>query len=99
MEWMPKEWRPWWERCKASTRCLWRRKWAPKSWWRSSADVEARDARGRTALMVASEHGFAGIVTALLAADAKPELVNKDNKTALMLACARGHGRRRRRCS
>ena len=43
------------------------------------------------ALMAASEHGFAGIVTALLAAGAKPELVNKDNKTALMLACARGH--------
>ena len=48
--------------------------------------------------MAASEHGFAGIVTALLAAGAKPELVNKDKKTALMLACARGYGRRRR-CS
>jgi len=55
------------------------------------ADLEARDGRGRTALMAASEHGFPGIVTALLAAGAKPDLVNKDNKTALLLACTFGH--------
>ena len=55
------------------------------------ADLAARDGRGRTALMAASEYGFPGIVTALLAAGAKPDLVNKDNKTALLLACVFGH--------
>ena len=55
------------------------------------ADLAARDPLGRTALMAAIEHGFPGIVTALLAAGAKPDLVNKDNKTALLLACVFGH--------
>ena len=40
------------------------------------ADLAARDGRGRTALMAASECGFAGIVEALLAAGAKPELAD-----------------------
>jgi hypothetical protein len=51
------------------------------------ADLEARDGRGWTALMAASEHGFSGIVTALLAAGAKPELADKQGRTALALAC------------
>ena len=51
------------------------------------ADLAAGDGRGRTALMAASEHGFPGIVAALLAAGAKPELADTRGRTALALAC------------
>ena len=47
------------------------------------ADLAARDGLGRTVLMAASDHGFAGIVTALLAAGAKPEFADKRGRTAL----------------
>ena len=39
--------------------------------------------------MAATEHGFAGIVTALLAAGATPELADTRGRTALMLACVK----------
>ena len=53
------------------------------------ADLAARDPLGRTALMAASEHGFPGIVAALLAAGAKPELTDTRGRTALALACVK----------
>ena len=53
------------------------------------ADLAARDGRGRTALMAASEYGFPGIVTALLAAGAKPELADERGRTALAHACVK----------
>ena len=39
--------------------------------------------------MAATEHGFAGIVTALLAAGATPELADTRGRTALTLACVK----------
>ena len=39
--------------------------------------------------MAASEHGFSGIVTALLAAGAKPELADKQGRTALAHVCVK----------
>ena len=51
------------------------------------ADLAAGDGRGRTALMAASEHGFPGIVAALLAAGAKTELADTRGRTALALSC------------
>ena len=55
----------------------------------NGADLAARDPLGRTALMAAIEHGFPGIVTALLAAGAKPELADTRGRTALALACVK----------
>jgi len=49
-------------------------------------DVDSRDNRGRTALMIAAERGHAKIVAALLTAGAKRELRDKAGHTALSLA-------------
>ena len=53
--------------------------------------LDAADDEGNTALQHACLHGVCGVAEQLLAAGARPELVNKDNKTALLLACAHGH--------
>jgi hypothetical protein len=66
----------------------------------AGADVELHDERGRTALMLASLNGEAGVIANLLAAGAQPAgagvLASRtgasdDGRTALMLAAAGGH--------
>jgi len=46
------------------------------------ARIDDRDARGRTALMIAAEGGHGGIAHLLLARGADPELKDKDGKRA-----------------
>ena len=46
------------------------------------ARIDERDARGRTALMIAAEGGHAGIADLLLARGADPALKDKDGKRA-----------------
>ena len=48
--------------------------------------LDAADDEGNTALQHACLHGLCGVAEQLLAAGAKPDLVNKDNKTAVDLA-------------
>ena len=51
---------------------------------KSVANIDARDAKGQTCLMIADGQ----VVRVLLAAGAKPGLTDKHGMTALMLACA-----------
>ena len=55
-----------------------------------SAEVGARDNRGRTALMIAAERDHAEVVDALVKAGAMPDIQDKKGKTALDLARAAG---------
>ena len=48
--------------------------------------LDVPDDEGNTALLHACLHGLHGVMEQLLVAGAKPELVNKDNKTAVDLA-------------
>ncbi|HXH73045.1 MAG TPA: ankyrin repeat domain-containing protein [Mariprofundaceae bacterium] len=59
------------------------------------ADVNARNKLGRTALMFASNNGFASIVKELLKAGADPNLVPDDDQgmPALLAAASGGHAK------
>ena len=57
----------------------------------SGADVDARDNRGRTALMYAVDKGYVLLVEPLLAAQADPNVRAPDGATALYIAVAHGH--------
>ena len=57
----------------------------------AAADVNARDARGRTALMYAANRGYVLLVPVLLEAKADPDLRAPDGATALFMATAQGH--------
>ena len=57
----------------------------------AGADVNARDNRGRTALMYAVDKGYVLLVEPLLAAQADPNVRAPDGATALFIAVARGH--------
>ena len=46
------------------------------------ASLEARDDRGRTALMIAAQRGHAQIVTTLLAVGADPKARDREGQTA-----------------
>ena len=48
--------------------------------------LDVADDEGNTALQHACLHGLCGVAEQLLAAGANPDLVNKDNKTAVDLA-------------
>ena len=48
--------------------------------------LDVADDEGNTALQHACLHGLCGVAEQLLAAGARPDLVNKDNKTAVDLA-------------
>jgi len=50
------------------------------------AAIDARDNRGRTALMIAADAGHAGIVDLLLRRGAARDLKDREGKTALDLA-------------
>ena len=54
-------------------------------------DVNAKNARGMTALMAAAEHGHAPIVKVLVAHKAGLHVINKMGVTALMLATLLDH--------
>ena len=55
------------------------------------AKANARDARGRTALMYAADKGYVLMVAPLLAAGADPDVRAPDGATALFMAAAHGH--------
>lgn len=57
----------------------------------AGADVNARNAQGRTALHVAANEGREGLVRYLLTRGAAPNLQDADGNTALHLAAAGGH--------
>ena len=57
----------------------------------SGADVNARDNRGRTALMHAVDKGYVLLVEPLLAAQADPNVRAPDGATALFIAAVHGH--------
>jgi ankyrin repeat protein len=54
----------------------------------AGAPIDARDRRGRTALMIAAERGHAEIVELLLARGADRALADKDGKRAVDLAAS-----------
>jgi hypothetical protein len=56
-----------------------------------NTDVNATDAKGRTALHVASANGYVDIMSLLLAAGANTETCNFKRNTALHWACIGGH--------
>jgi uncharacterized protein len=58
---------------------------------RSGANVNARNRRGQTALMLAAHHGHREIVDLLVGAGADLNVTAKYNLTALMLAIVAGH--------
>jgi ankyrin repeat protein len=53
--------------------------------------VNAKDADGRTALMLAAERGDVEIVQALLQKGASTDIKNRDGKTAATIAEVNGH--------
>ena len=57
----------------------------------AGTDVNARDNRGRTALMYAVDKGYLLLVEPLLAAQADPNVRAPDGATALYIAAAHGH--------
>ena len=57
----------------------------------AGVDVNARDNRGRTALMYAVDKGYVLLVEPLLKAQADPNIRAPDGATALFIAAARGH--------
>ena len=57
----------------------------------AGADVNARDNRGRTALMHAVDKGYVLLVEPLLAAQADPNVRAPDGATALFIAAVHGH--------
>ena len=57
----------------------------------AGTDVNARDKRGRTALMYAVDKGYVLLVEPLLAAQADPNVRGPDGATALYIAAAHGH--------
>ena len=57
----------------------------------AGADVNARDGRGRTALMHAADKGYVPLVERLLSAKADPNLRGADGATALFVAAVHGH--------
>ena len=57
----------------------------------AGADVNARDNRGRTALMYAVDKGYVLLVEPLLKAQADPNVRAPDGATALFIAVVRGH--------
>jgi ankyrin repeat protein len=58
---------------------------------RGQPDLNARDARGRTALMLATVNGHADAVAALLAYGADPHLADAQGVTPLAAARAAGN--------
>lgn len=58
---------------------------------RAGADVDARDAHGQTALMLAAHRGNRALVETLVAAGADLDVTAKYNLSALMLAIVAGH--------
>ena len=57
----------------------------------AGADVNARDNRGKTALMYAVDKGYVLLVEPLLAAQADPNVRGADGSTALYIAAVHGH--------
>jgi hypothetical protein len=55
------------------------------------ADIDSRDAAGRTALMLATLHGQTDVVAALLAHGADPNAADADGTTPLQVATAGDH--------
>ena len=55
------------------------------------AEVNARDFRQRTPLMLAAGRGHVNMLEVLMAAKADSELEDGDSNTALHLACSEGH--------
>ena len=53
--------------------------------------LDAQNNAGQTVLMYAAMHGLSSIVKLLLAAGAKPEQIDTNGQTALLLACEKGH--------
>ena len=58
---------------------------------KAGVDVDARDGRGRTALMHAANKGYKLMVGPLLKAKADPDLRAADGATALFMAAVQGH--------
>lgn len=59
----------------------------------NGADVNATDANGRTALMIAASAGKTSVVDVLLTRGANPNVTDsKDGRTALIIATEGGHG-------
>ena len=56
------------------------------------AELNRRDNRGRTALMIAAEAGHVAVVERLLAAGADPALTDKSGLTAAEIARGAGYG-------
>jgi ankyrin repeat protein len=63
---------------------------ALRQWIRAGDDLEARDAQGATALLVAAERGSPAMVRALLSGGADVRAEDANGNTALHLAARRG---------
>ena len=61
---------------------------APSAW--DVVDVDARDEKGRTALINACEKGDAPVVRLLLIQRASPDVCTSDGQSPLYLACKSG---------
>ena len=58
---------------------------------KAGADVNEKTAKGRTALMWASDRGFIVTVSALIEAGADVNAKDRYGRTALMMAAEKGH--------
>ena len=64
--------------------------WAASSWSSSVADIETPE--GKTALLIAAEHGHNRVVDVLLDRGASIDAATEDGETALHIATEEGHG-------